>query len=998
MSFHALEFSNPLGAGETGSLEFTFFLNTLLPATIGTQSGQIIIECYPQIPQPPSGTVVCFFFENYTAVTCNYDTSDPDKTVITINTPNNIDYYQSEVPIVVTTQGATGTNGIRLPDLVQRYNFYMYFYLNGAATWHEVAYADYVPAARVIPDADFTLTPLVNEANEYTILKIEFTNNYHVLNAQYDFLLTFDHSNNAWEANLGWGAKTVTYQKYDYPCIVENSGTNYYCEIRPGTALGTTSTIAVMYKGNLALGLGTKVVFYFPRIQLGSNPAHNMQGQFKIREYTPGQLANYIDIYTYQFSVSGIIAQDSSTTYTTITSGVYTPLIISAIADVAQSFTCTNGITNVIYEYPAALVTTTSTPTITNCDGAGGTCYVFGGSPNFNWVYYIPSAAIASGTCTTTLTSFTQLYPYSTTISVRVRTFRQDSNGVVDRKILERVLPAGDLTVTPASLEITAVDTTTYLNGLHIMQISFANNYEIPKGGSITVQVNNAAVPTSLQSIATAGLTASTTLGVVIKYASATSFTVTNFDAVAPTTTVTIQCRLLLTDPSPGVRVTTFYTGGQTIDQGGYVTITTPLDLTVPFFQSVGVVSTRPQKLVHVTQDGTYQFTITPSVAGYTGGSFSIKFATGFSVPATTDDPVCIVGSNRRSCSFSATSPVTISFSYNAADWSAGVATSISIYTDYSPNNKKGIIAPTTAGWYQIVYTFTDNLNAIKETNMDYIFIPPADLTKIRVQAAIVTAGAYNMFTVTVQVSVAIPAYSAGGRFYIDFPTGTDNFADDLGTGLSSGDYIGCDVSGSGISTSSSFRCVLATSTVTGQPATVEVINFDAITVTGNDIVVRIAKVKNPSSTANTIFQFFVRMNNFNTATAATTYLQYSTFTLSYVLLSTASPTTAPLPLPPSAEPAFTGSTGQANQPFSIVIYSAVDLDVGDYFVIELPSTIQIVNPLSACPAAATGQCWSFADAGWVVYQLTSAVSALTDSTPGNIESNMFFLFVTDLF
>lgn len=901
-----------------------------------------------------------------------------------MKTPTDIDYFQSEIPIIVTTSGATGKNGLLLPELVQRYDFYMYFYIDG--TLEEVSFADYVPIAKIIPDADFTLTPLITELNEYTILKIDFVNNYINLNGQYEFNLTFDHSNNAWETNLGWGAKTVWYQKYTYPCIVTGIGSNYYCEIRPGTALGTASTIVVKYQGNMVINLGTTVTFFFPKIQLGTS-TDPMQGSFKIQEYTPGKLTSYIDIYTYSFVASGLTSQDSPHTYTNLASGMtLSNPVISGLTDVGLSFSCSTGVDYIIYQFPSDLSLTTSNPTV-SCDGSSGVCYVFG--TNANWVYYKPASTISSGTCTTTLSSFTTLYPYSAAIPVILRTVSSGASNILNRDTITSQLNPGSLTT---SMSITSIDSETYINGIHIFEISFTTNYAIPAGGVIQVDIQQATISTStpLQAIATAGLTQSTNLGITFVAANTTTFIISNFALVPSSTLVKFKIRIqLASSTSPGVKITTFYTstlGTQSIDMGGYVSVSSPLTLTLPFFNSISVVSTRPQKQVHVTQDGVYQLSITPSVAGYTNGYLYIRYPTGFSVPNTKDDMVCRAGTIRRVCTYTS-SPLVIKFKYNSADWTAGTATTVSFYTDYSPNNKKGIVAPSTAGWYQVVYEFQDSTSTIKETNMDYVFVPPADLSKIAVSAAISTAGAQNMFTVTIQTTAAVASYASGGRFYLDFPTGTGNFANDLGTALQTGDYIGCDVSGAGITAASgsTIRCRLLVAMNTGDAASVELINFDTIAASAGDIVVRLVQVCNPSAVTNTNFVITVRLNVF--ASNVVTYIHYSTFILPMVLLATASPTAVSVPPPAGAEPSFNGNTGATNKPLTIPIYSPVDLSIGDYFAFKLQN-IQVVNPLSACPSAAS-QCWSFADAGMVVYKLNTAITANSISTPGDIQSKV---------
>jgi len=90
-------------------------LNTPLPATSGTFQGTIIIDVRPkmQLPEVSPGVrltpadVRCFFYETVPAQSCTWtdpaDGNYPDYTRITITTPTTDPYYQTEIPITITS-------------------------------------------------------------------------------------------------------------------------------------------------------------------------------------------------------------------------------------------------------------------------------------------------------------------------------------------------------------------------------------------------------------------------------------------------------------------------------------------------------------------------------------------------------------------------------------------------------------------------------------------------------------------------------------------------------------------------------------------------------------------------------------------------------------------------------------------------------------------------------------------------------------------------------
>lgn len=173
-------------AGGTGPLELTFFLNYNLYQTNVLTNGTLTCSIFPQIPTPPvnvNGIVKCFFFGTVQASSCIYDTSMPDRTVITIGTPQTYDYQYSEVPITITTDGAISPDkiGLTISSMVQRYMFQCAFYIQNSSTIPtEVYYTEYIADAIQIPT--ISARSLTYESGEWTHLQINLTNPYSLTN------------------------------------------------------------------------------------------------------------------------------------------------------------------------------------------------------------------------------------------------------------------------------------------------------------------------------------------------------------------------------------------------------------------------------------------------------------------------------------------------------------------------------------------------------------------------------------------------------------------------------------------------------------------------------------------------------------------------------------------------------------------------------------------------------------------------------------------------
>jgi hypothetical protein len=128
MKLHPMQSPIKLPVGKTGPIEIVLFLRNNLPKTnVGTY-GKIVIDITPNIPEPIvnlNGVPKCYFYYSTPATNCTFDSTNPAKTVVTIFTPTDFNFQQSEVPLSITTEGflQPENQGITIDTLVKRYFF-----------------------------------------------------------------------------------------------------------------------------------------------------------------------------------------------------------------------------------------------------------------------------------------------------------------------------------------------------------------------------------------------------------------------------------------------------------------------------------------------------------------------------------------------------------------------------------------------------------------------------------------------------------------------------------------------------------------------------------------------------------------------------------------------------------------------------------------------------------------------------------------------------------
>ena len=966
---HALHWTTRLGHSETGPLEFTFFLNIPLPATYSTFEGHLVVDIRPQIPTPPQGTLRCFFYNTVPAESCTWDVSDPTKTTLTIYTPTTETYYQSEIPITITTEDAVGTYGIRLPDLIQRYKFYFYFFRNGETVEHEVYFEDYVPDPIVMDSTWLTTGFYPTQYGEESYLEITWTNKYMDLGTNYFIELSFDHSNQAWDYNLGWGAQPW-YGRYDMPCLVDGLGTDYSCILIPGGAANTQSIIQIIGLSAISSVSPNNVfTFRLPKIKFGTpSTAVSAYMTFTVYQNTPGENTNKIPImYMINTYTPSAVSVVSTTAFTTLTVSPNQPDVDSTLTMV---FNSVSNPEYTIFEYPSLFTIATQEDTC----GSSNPCYIF--SDPVRWIVFAPSPLQGS---TVTASHTIHTAPY---IGGYVFKAKTDLNQVIGNKISQT------FTLNPGALTVTLITSTNdeiNENSLVLFQVDFTTVTYLPDDSSVVLSFSSSAglsVPTrdDFYCEVVSGLTGYSTVGVICERYTSRKIRLYNLATTAKNTAVTLKINMLTTTVTTlPLTVTTYYDRSATLEVD-----TGSTSLTITFlhdnFASSAIQNDRSGKIVRVSTYGGITFSLTPTNS-YSGGTMYIYFDTGFTLSSTSNDVLyCKIGTYRRRCSLSATNPLTVRIpNLQGVDLVANTANTVFITTDYADNLIKGIKAPSTPGDKYIRIKLQDSLGNDMEQIGKYIYVYPASIPEFQVFPTTTTLSKETMYKFEFILKVALPSQtstSTKGRILIEFPYNSENYLSDLGTGYTNvGANLGCVISG--LTTSTSLGCRLINAASTNYPAQVEITGFDAITsVPTSTITVYLAKFLNPAQTLSE-YTLNLKTESVVVSTGAVTPLEFTTY--SFWNRVTAVPTSYATVHTSPVAPGFLSSPvpNQPGQWLYVSLYSNVDLSIGDYYVLEVPLSIVLASTLT-CPSSCD-LCLSFPNIGWVVYRLSSVITANTN-------------------
>ena len=930
-------------------------MNLPLPATTSTFEGRILINIFPQIPDP--GNVTCFFYETIQAA-CTWDTSSSSNlTKLTVYTPSTAPYYRTEVPITITTEEAQGTAGITLPELIQRYKFYVYFYGNSSDVFQEIYYEDYVPDPITMTDdwATATFAPLQYEQDSY--LRISWTNKYMDLGSNYFFQLDFNHLNEAWDFNLGWSA-LEWYQNYDLPCIVENLGEGIRCILRPGGELNTMSTIQVIGISSIPKSAdGSTVLLHFPMIKFGTQGTANLR--FGLYQNTPGESTLEIPIMVKDFQFlphTAIVDPPMNALNVQLEpdSKVLTlkNLSLSLQSDVLPNF--------IIYTHPSLFGQKTSA---VPC-GDGSTCYIF--SDPVNWIVAQPVSKQGSNVITS-LPIMTP--PYVDKYNFAAQTIKPD--GTIDKQA------QGSITITPGKPDMTFEPSSQNIevnkNSLVLFDITFTTATPLPADGSIIIAFNNASIldTDDFYCKITKGLQALDAREIICERATFDSIKIYNLAAVDINTIidVTVQPKTT-TNPVIDMSINTYYFRNATklVDS---VSGSKTIDFLHINFTSASITNDRSNQIVRVGTTGILTVQMTP-ISSITYAE--VIFGSGFGKTSTRDVPMCRVQGKRETCGYISTNPLTLAFLGATNDFVVGTPLNVSISTDYSLPRTKGVKAPSSPGWHPI------SIRSASESQIqqvgDFLYIYPDSIPSFTVEAVPFTAEQSALFTFNLKLNQPINSNmdpTTKGRILIDFPVGPYAFQPDLGTGLQSGQHLGCVIDG--LSTQTALNCRLILSAGKSLPSAIEIVGFTSIAA-GTSITIYLANVTNPSSTLGE-YIYTLRTEHIDIDSGSITPIEYTTYSL-WQYIQPIDPSVQTVQAPSGAQIQSGSALGQPERTLSIDIYSTLDIAIGDYYVYQIPTDLQISSTIASIKGITTDLQLAFSAPGWIVLRFTAPISAGT--------------------
>lgn len=362
MKLHPMQRAIKLPVGMTGPLEIVLFLQNNLPQTNVLTYGKIVIQITPNIPAPIvslNGVPKCYFYGTIPAVNCTFDSaSDPTMTLVTIFTPANFNFQQSEVPLTITTEGyqQPSNQGITIDTLVKRYFFEIQFYSNlrPPPIPLEVIFDEWIPNS--IPLTSLSCNFMTLNSYEYEHLKCTFVTPAQVLNSAghiHFFRVEFTQSY-AW----GWAPNSNTITP-DYPCLMY--GTNVsavpyvkcdYVTWQSGpykSQQSSTSYNYITFYGLSTIPGGSTITFEIPQIQRYYNgPVSGIT--FSILEDTPGYSSPIVYLYSQSINPAANYGSVGGYSYLGIT-----PTLSNSVINKVTSITLTShplgtsGVTQVIF-------------------------------------------------------------------------------------------------------------------------------------------------------------------------------------------------------------------------------------------------------------------------------------------------------------------------------------------------------------------------------------------------------------------------------------------------------------------------------------------------------------------------------------------------------------------------------------------------------------------------------------------------------------------------
>ena len=356
-------------------------------------------------------------------------------------------------------------------------------------------------------------------------------------------------------------------------------------------------------------------------------------------------------------------------------------------------------------------------------------------------------------------------------------------------------------------------------------------------------------------------------------------------------------------------------------------------------------------------------------------GFLKITLDSNFGSPAAGSELVCLWENKRTRCSY--TSDVFTVFAPYDSNWSTYPAKITITTTNSDSVDQVGIQYPNSAGEYQIfVQGDIDDDGTFEKEAIDYVHVwPSSKLTSFSVEPSHHTAQGTNLFKFNIEPSTNIPQ---NGYVRVYFRTkdhwGHTMFSDDLGTGLSHGDYIPCQKEPGDAQLNplvgNSVKCKLYHgNSHSGKPSVVEMTNFQAISGAFSFVV---WGVKNPPNTLADAINV-----DFWALTMDDTYLDLDYFHLNHVFTIKDPIASDPgTPSSPNDEPTTSESVGSAITLSIPLMDNTKPIVASTIYLLEFPQSIPLAGVSSI--VGATGKIYEVLN----IMQVTGAPTGSAGSHP----------------
>lgn len=997
MKLHPMQRAIKLPVGQTGPLEIVLFMQNNLPQTNVLTFGKIVMQITPNIPAPIvslNGVPKCYFYKDIPAVNCTFDSSDPLQTIVTIFTPANFNFQQSEVPLTITTEGYQQpfNQGITIDTLVKRYFFKIQFYshLRPEPVPQEVIFDDWIPDS--IPLTSLSCLSMVKNAGENEHLKCSFVTPTQVLNSAghiHFFRVEFSTTN-----TYGWN-QAANGLTPDYPCLMYGTNVSADPYVRcdyvtwQGGPYKSSQTVTsysyITFYGLSTIPGGSTINFEIPSIPRMWN-GYETSLKFSILEDTPGYNSPIVYLYTQTLSVGnnyGNVGGDGleSPSYS------FTNSIINKVTSITlNSYNLgTSGISHFLF-----IVDQTAFPNIgrgSNIACGSHTCSKFD-KPIQYFVLY-PSSTLGSSA---TLTFPSIMTPaYSGSFTFYTRTY---SGGSSIKKGYFTLTINPD-NIVDSSYKFSPLETvsTLYPNSDRFYTISWStvNPLQSLGGNSyILVTINNVFTFSSTYCQLTTTATSYDGRGIFCQLsAGGTTVSLNNLaDLPAGASfNLTVQMRSILTTAtvSPTLNIQTYWGNGNLVDQVLSRQFTTyPLSNTnLTVFTSFNVPTAFTS--VRAITAGYYgnllvNFQPENSFTVINGSKIVLTMSSGFSPSGgSVNIPLsCLLNNVRFACTYTL-SPFTITMTDTNSSFTTGNNV-INITTLYQ--NSNGIYFPASAGRYLLQLEFFNKTTPVSiEKVQQYVDLLPGEVSYFNVSWAHRDINRANIYTVEFKNGpTIIPSYNDAtnaGRIYVGFPMidsqSNNVFASNLGLStISEGGVLPCYfdtgvnfVTATGGKT---LTCKIRMSLMTNLYYTwIEVINFAAIPA-GGILRVIIGKITNPSVKQIDI-NFMLKVKTLLVSSNVESQL-YQTTNNMFIDMLTPSITSRNEQNSSSIFFQAGSTVGQTNRYFNITPYTGFTFQPNDWFVVDLDPQFPLSGAIYNCLQPFYKYCIIYPTINWLAIKI----------------------------